>query len=890
MIEEEGLQSGERLPLHVSDQFNNLPVQLTSLIGREQEVIAAYTLLQRADVRLVTLTGTGGIGKTRLGLAIASEMLASFAGGICFVPLASISDPALVIPTIAHMLGLEHMHTRSVRADMEYLKTSLQDKHFLLVLDNFEQVVQAAPDLTELLKSCPNLNILVTSRATLHLEGEHEFPVPPLAFPTHLKFPASEDLAQYPAIALFLQRAFRVKPDFALARANIQAIAAICKHLDGLPLAIELAAARIKVLPPQALLQRLTRRLDVLTGGIQGVAARQQTLRNTIAWSYNLLDTEEQWLFRRLSVFVGGCTLQAAEAICSAFAGGERPVLDGVASLIDKNLLRQTEQEGDEPRLLMLETIREFGLEYLTSCGEMEQTRLAHAQYYLRLAEETETHLYGAEQIRWFDRLEREHDNLRATLNWSTGGDHGDEYRGIALRIASVLVRFWVARDYISEGCAWLEKALAHREEVAPTVQANALSGASWMAFLQGDMEQAAILHEEGLKCYHEARNTHHASALVPSLIGLSWIASMGNNDGSARFLLDECRALARETGDKRSLAHLLNFQAASALWQDRFLEARSLLEESLALFKEMDNLLDMAWSLRFLGMALFPLHEKARANALVAEGLALSREMHDIPGQANSLYLLGRFALEEGDAETARSWLEESMGLFRMIGVQHHIAHLLPQLASAAVQQHDYGAAHAWYRESLELVQKLDDWEGMVLCLQGWGVLLAQQGERIAAARIWGTAETFRYTPNLRFRFLMFLRHTDYEQADYERMVSLVRAQLGEQVFAAAWAEGRSMTPEQALAKQRTGTVDKQTFSAPLPAITPTSAYPAGLTAREVQVLRLVAKGLTNYEIAEELDLSEKTIAHHLTHIFNKTTSENRAAAAAFAIRHGLA
>lgn len=885
MIDEEGLQSDERLSLYVSDQINNLPVQLTSLIGREQEVRAACTLLQRADVRLVTLTGTGGIGKTRLGLAMASEMLAIFAGGICFVPLASISDPALVIPTIAHLLGLEHMHTRSVRVDMEYLKTFLQDKHFLLVLDNFEQVVQAAPDLTELLKSCPNLNILVTSRATLHLEGEHEFPVPPLAFPTHLKFPASEDLAQYPAIALFLQRAVRVKPDFALTRANIQAIAAICKHLDGLPLAIELAAARIKVLPPQALLQRLAHRLEVLTGGMQGVAARQQTLRNTIAWSYNLLDAEEQWLFRQLSIFVGGCTLQAVEATCSAFANGERAVLNGVASLIDKSLLRQTEQEGDEPRLLMLETIREFGLDYLASCGEMEQTRLAHAEYYLRLAEETETHLYGAEQVRWFDQLEREHDNLRAALSWSIGDENTDQRRETALRLAAVLVRFWVARGYISEGRDWLEKALARREEVAPPVQANALSGASWLAFLQSDMEQATILYEDGLQCYREARKTHHASVLVPSLIGLTWMASMGNHDAAARFLLDESRALARETGDNRSLAHLLNFLAVAAIQQGNFTEAHALLEESLAHFKEMDNQFDMAWSLRFLGQVLFPLREKARAYALVEEGLALSRAMHDIPGQANSLYLLGRFSLEEGNAVAARARLEESLALFRMIGVQHHIAHLLPQLANSAMQQGDYEAAHGWYKESQEMLQELDDREGMVLCLQGWGVLVARRGEGIAAARLWGVAETLRHTRSPRVRFLMFVRHTNYEQADYERMVGLVRVQLGEKIFAAAWAEGQNMTPEQALAKQEPARTGKQAPPAP-----PIPAYPAGLTAREIQVLRLVAKGLTNSDIAEELEISEKTIAHHLTHIFNKTTSENRAAAAAFAIRHGLA
>jgi predicted ATPase/DNA-binding CsgD family transcriptional regulator len=875
-------------------QFNNLPAQLTSLIGREQEVKAVCSLLQREDVRFVTLTGTGGIGKTRLGLAVAAELLASFADGVCFVPLASINDHTLVVPAIARLLGLEQTHTgsRSAQVDMGYLKAFLRDKHFLLVLDNFEQVVRASPDLTELLITCPYLSILVTSRAAPHLQGEQEFPVPPLAFPRRIQFPAGEDLVQYAAITLFLQRTLAVKPDFALTKANILAISAICKHLDGLPLAIELAAARSKVLPPQALLQRLTHRLAVLTGGSQDVAVRQQTLRNTIAWSYNLLDAAEQWLFRRLSVFVGGCTLQAVEAICSTFADGGRPVLDGVASLIDKSLLQQTEQEGAEPRLVMLETIREYGLECLASSGELEQTRLAHAEYYLHLAEEAEPHLYGAEQVRWFDRLEQEHANLRAVLHWSVASKEAERRKETALRLAGVLVRFWVARGYISEGRTWLEKALANSEEIIPAVRANALSGASWLAFLQNDMEQAKVLCEEGLKCYREARKTQNASGLVSSLVGSSWMAVIGDNDGPVHYLLDESRALARDTGDKRGLAHLLNFRAAAAIQQGSFTEARSLLEESLTLFKEMDNRFDMAWSLRFLGLVLFPLREKERAYALVEESLALSREMHDIPGQANSLYLLGRFALEEGIAVTARSRLEESLALFRRMGVQHHIAHLLPQLANVAMQQGDYGAAHAWYEESLDVLQKLDDRKGLALCLQGWGVLVARQGEGIWAARLWGASEMLRHARSLRVQFLMFVRHTDYEQADYERTVSSVRAKLGQRAFATAWAEGQAMTPEQALAQRGLEIAHEPVtpVSHPPPATASRPGYPAGLTAREVQVLRLVARGLTNNEIAEELRLSEKTIAHHLTHIFNKTSSENRAAAAAFAIRHGLA
>ena len=889
-------------PLRTLDaRFNNLPVQLTSLIGREQEVTAVCTLLHRADIRLLTLTGTGGIGKTRLGLAVATELLESFADGVCFVPLASISDPTLVVPTIARLLGLEQTHTgsRSAQVDMEYLTAFLQEKHFLLVLDNFEQVVRAVPDLTELLIACPHLTILVTSRAALHLQGEQEFPVPPLAFPRHIQFPASDDLVQYAAITLFLQRTLAVKPDFAITKANILAIATICKHLDGLPLAIELAAARIKVLPPQVLLQRLTHRLAVLTGGTQDVAARQQTLRNTIAWSYNLLDAAEQWLFRRLSVFVGGCTLQAVEATCSAFADGGRPVLDGVASLIDKSLLQQTEQEGDEPRLVMLETIREYGLECLSSSGELEQTQRTHAQYYLHLAEEGEAHLFGAEQVPWFDRLEREYDNLRAALGWSVeraAGGQAEYSMETALRLAGALVRFWVARWYINEGSIWLERALANSEAVTPLVRIKALSGAGWMAFHAGDVKRAEALYEECSRLYQKTKATQKTPGIAFSPNWQGWLAFwlvwQGGNDHVVRSLLEESRALAREVGDKRSLAPLLHFLSLHAIDQGEYAEARSLLEEGLALFQEMNDQQQVVWSFFHLGRLLFTQGDEARASALIEDCLALARAVNDKPATAGSLYLLGRFALARGDATSARSLLEESLAQQRALGLQSNVAHVLSQLAVVAMMQHDEAAAGVFYEESLVLFRQMDDKEGTAYSLRRWGSMAAQQGEAIWAARLWGAAERLRDVGGLRGPFLLLIELTNYEQADYERLASLVRTQLGEQAFAAAWAEGQAMTPGQVLAHQGREIAPELATSVPQPppAAVPTPDYPNGLTAREVQVLRLVAKGLTNNEIAEELGLSEKTIAHHLTHIFNKTSSENRASAAAFAIRHGLA
>src|SRR6266700_5535613 len=353
------IQSKKRAIIH------NLPAQLTPLIGREQEATLACALLRRPDVRLLALTDTGGVGKTRLALQVATDLLDEFADGVSFLSLAPSSDPELVIPAITQALGIKESGARPL---LDLLKAFLQHKHLLLLLDNFEQVVGAALQVAALLARCPKLNVLVTSRAVLHVRGEQEFAVPPLAVPDPKGLPDLVTLSQYEAVALFIARAQAVKPEFHLTTVNAQAVAEICVRLDGLPLAIELAAARSKMLPPQALLARLGQRFSLLTSGAQDVPARQQTLRNTIAWSYNLLNAKAQQLFRRLSVFVGGCTLQAVERLCHSLEdgrGGEW-ILDGVASLIDKSLLQQTEREGEEPRLMMLETIREYGLECLT--------------------------------------------------------------------------------------------------------------------------------------------------------------------------------------------------------------------------------------------------------------------------------------------------------------------------------------------------------------------------------------------------------------------------------------------------------------------------------------------------------------------------------------------
>src|SRR5258706_4178102 len=436
------------------------PAPLTPLIGRLQEVAAACDLLQRPEVRLVTLTGTGGVGKTRLALQVATELQERFVDGIYFVSLAFVSDSRLVMPTIAQTLGIKEAEERPL---VDLLQACLRDQHLLLLLDNFEQVMAAVPELSNLLAGCPHLKILVTSRAVLHIHGEYEFPVPPLELPDLSHLPENETLSRNASVALFLQRARAVMPSFQVASVNARALAEICVRLDGLPLAIELAAARIKLLPPKALLARLEHRFQVLTSGAQDVPARQQTLYNALAWSYHLLDAEEQRLFRRLSAFACCCTLTALEAVYRDLGDMPAYVLDGVASLIDKSLV-QTEQEEEEPHFEMLQTIREFGLEVLHVSGEMERTRRAHTAYYLRLAEEAEPELVGPQQAAWLERLEGEYENLRVALQWLLEPAGDEEYgdrQEMALRLAVALWGFWNIRGRWREGRAFLGQDLA---------------------------------------------------------------------------------------------------------------------------------------------------------------------------------------------------------------------------------------------------------------------------------------------------------------------------------------------------------------------------------------------------------------------------------------------
>ncbi len=607
---------------------HNLPAYLTPLIGREQTVQAGCALLRRAEVRLVTLIGTGGVGKTRLGVQLARDLLEVFADGVCFVPLAPIEEPDLVMPSIAQALGLKESGDRSF---LEEVQASLQGRHLLLLLDNFEQVVAAAPQLADLLGGCPELKILVTSRAVLRIQGEHEFPVPPLALPDLQHLPETDVLAQNPAVMLFLQRARASQPDFQLTKANARALAEICVRLDGLPLAIELAAARLKVLPPQALLTRLHQRLQLLTGGARDVPGRQRTLRNTIAWSYDLLDAAEQRLFRRLSVFVGGCELSAVEAVCTAPGDAA-----GMASLIDNSLVQQNAQEGEEPRFVLLETIREYGLERLATSGEMEATRNAHAAFYLALAEQGERELGGPQYLAWLERLEREHDNLRAVLSWSLDPGMDEEIgqrRELGLWLARALRTFWITHAHLREGQTLLERAIAASAGAAPGLRAKVLVATANVMVVRRDWQRGEALAEAGL-------------------------------------------LLCREVGDQAGTALALSELGVCLTWKGEHARARSLLEESVALFRELGYKGDLGWSVHALGELDTFQGKPVEARAHFEEALALFRELGDKYSIGTMLLMLARvqFTLL-GDAGIARSLLDEGQALWQGLGAKLVVA-----------------------------------------------------------------------------------------------------------------------------------------------------------------------------------------------------------------------
>ncbi|MCW5849426.1 MAG: tetratricopeptide repeat protein [Anaerolineae bacterium] len=642
---------------------NNLPAQLTVLVGRDAELERCRERLRRGDVRLLTLTGPGGIGKTRLALQVATEMIDEFEDGAFFVPLTT-TDPDLVLSDIAQALGVREASGQTMLAS---LRDALRDKNMLVVVDNFEQVIAAAPMIAELLAAAPRVKFSVTSEIVLRVRGENTMRLEPLSLPRRGRTPPLDELLKYAAIALFVQRAIESKADFRLTEDNAAAVVEICQRLDGLPLAIELAAARIKVLNPQTMLNRLENSLKLLTGGARDLPSRQQTIRNAISWSYDLLEEREKRAFARLAVFVGGFSLEAAEAIINAQGDLEQDILDEISSLLDKSLVRQGEEVNGEPHFSMLRTVREFSLEQLADRGELEDMRQNHAAYYRALAEEAEPKLTGAQQAQWLNRLEAEHSNLRAALDWlaESGDDEG------AWAMGGALWRFWSVRGHFSEGRACLANLL----EIGPL----SLKGTP------------ASLRQARAKLVQSAGT----------------LAAQQGDYPAARELYEESLALRRDLGDKRGTANLLNNLGVLARFEGDLEMARARYEESLALLRTLNDRAAVGQALNNLGLVLRYQGDLAEARQSLEESLRLRRQLKDKWGIANSLSSLGDLALEQGDFDAAQTFLNESLTLNLELGDRRALAFDLEYLAGLAAARggfeyaiHLLGAAAALREE----------------------------------------------------------------------------------------------------------------------------------------------------------------------------------------------
>ncbi len=652
----EGLPADFPPPRTLDASPNNLPLQLTSFVGREEEIAEVRRLLGRT--RLLTLTGAGGTGKTRLALQVAAEVLTEYRDGSFFVDLSSVTDSALVPSVVAQALGVPEVAGRPL---LEAVKTHLHDKELLLVLDNFEQVAEAGPVIEKLLTGAPKLKVLVTSRVVLSLRGEQEYLVPPLQPADPERLPDLPTLRQIEAVLLFTQRALAANPRFRVTEQNAPAVAEITSRLDGLPLAIELAATRTKVLTPQQMLPRLQKRLSILTSGARTLPERQRTLRGAIAWSHDLLDDAERRLFARLSVFTGGWTLESAEAVCHPEELG-LDALGGLTSLVDKSLVRRSEPAGADPRFSMLETIREFALEQLAAGVDLEPVLRRHAEYFLDMAVEAEPHLTGDDQGQWLDRCDLEHPNIRTALRWAIEAEEADR----AQEAAGALWRFWQQRGHLAEGWRQFEEILAMPSGQGQTpARAKALIGAGGIAWWQQDRAAAGASYEEALAI---ERKLGDPARIAEALYNLAFVVAGDNLDAAAR-LLEESRDLFRRVGDERGVAQVLTMMVMRDAQAGKWPPVVASLQEVVAIWRRLGDRLHLAFDLVWLAFAYGRLGRRREARSAAVEALDLFREADNATGIGIALTDLAFLATWEGRHQDAIRLAGASESLRERVG-----------------------------------------------------------------------------------------------------------------------------------------------------------------------------------------------------------------------------
>jgi predicted ATPase/DNA-binding CsgD family transcriptional regulator len=806
---------------------NILPALLSSLLGRERETATLRQLLNRADVRLVTITGPGGVGKTSLALQVVHELEDAFLDGVFFISLAPINDPTLIIPTIAQLLGVTESPNRLL---LDSLKDFLRNKRMLLLLDNFEQIVSAAPLLTELLESYAEVRMLVTSREALRLRGEHEFPLEPLESGDQIKRSGDQPvdiLLRHPAIALFVQRVQDVQPDFQLTEENAPAVTKICARLDGLPLALELAAARIKLLPPKTMLERLQESsLQMLTRGARDMPTRQQTLRSAIQWSYDLLEDEEKHTFRWLSVFVGGCTLEAAQSVI-----GSPSSMDVLESLVGKSLVRQTEMDG-APRLTMLETIREFGLEQLIHTYKLEIVRRAHAEYYLSFAEDAERQLTGADQKTWLQRLEREQDNMRAALHWAI--EHSEVE--FAQRMAGALQPFWFRRGHWSEGRRWLEDSLAMESSstLNQSIRANVLYGAGMLARFQGDFTRARMLCEQSLAMY---------------------------------------RALADQTGVLKTLVQLgriAAFQADQTALKASIAEAAALIESLPDTVTKADAYIDM--TIAQVRADSYP----PQVPRYLAESERIQRAFHNTAGLAFVFIHQGNHASWNREYALAVSRFDEAQRLAIELDDDRLLGRIFMSRALLDIQEGNSSATFQHLDDFIRQAINRGDHQ-VRTSLPMLALILYERGHHAWSARVLGLAESLNGRIQLNADAATIAQRLHIGDIRAE-----LRTRLGDEVFTREFAAGQQLTLDALRAMLHSQTL------APVPA-NPLSTAGVALTVREIEVLRLLAQDLSNPQIAEKLVVSRRTVDAHLRSIYDKLGVKSRDAAIRVARKQGL-